>query len=93
MEHGLSATTRRRSTPIASPVFGFTSNRGKFELDTSSVPRHEQVACWIERHLHRLARLDLGPPPAVNSIARLRYRNGRERAERVSDRAPCRRSR
>jgi hypothetical protein len=32
----LSATTRRRSRPIASPVFGFTSNRKKFELDTSS---------------------------------------------------------
>jgi hypothetical protein len=32
----LSATTRRRFRPIASPVFGFTSNRGKFELDTSS---------------------------------------------------------
>jgi hypothetical protein len=32
----LSATTRRRSRPIASPVLGFTSNRGKFELDTSS---------------------------------------------------------
>jgi hypothetical protein len=31
-----SATTRRRSRPIASPVLGFTSNRGKFELDTSS---------------------------------------------------------
>jgi hypothetical protein len=32
----LSATTRRRSRPIASLVLGFTSNRGKFELDTSS---------------------------------------------------------
>jgi hypothetical protein len=32
----LSATTRRRSRPIASPVLGLTSNRGKFELDTSS---------------------------------------------------------
>src|SRR4029434_5162119 len=31
----LSATTRRRSRPMASPVFGFTSNRGKLELDTS----------------------------------------------------------
>jgi hypothetical protein len=32
----LSATTRRRSRPIASPVLGLTSNRGKFELGTSS---------------------------------------------------------
>ena len=31
----LSATTRRRSRPIASPVLGLTSKRGKFELDTS----------------------------------------------------------
>lgn len=31
----LSATTRRRSRPIASPVFGFTSKRGKFELEIS----------------------------------------------------------
>ncbi len=33
---GGQGTTRRRSRLIGSPVLGLTSNRGKFELDTSS---------------------------------------------------------
>ena len=34
----LSAATRRRSRPIASPVLGLTSNRGKFELEDGRRP-------------------------------------------------------